>query len=449
MTAVTAVALGGALAALWFVFNDAQRRQLDAALLELSVAVARDAARPEPLPPRLPEHPGPVANDVELPKFAVVYDDRGQAVAKTSTVASPPALSDLRGEGLEVFDFDLDGRRLRGVLRSVPGGAMTVLVATTRSDVDGDATLLAKVMGLVFLLSWGCASLSAAWAVGRMTRQHEAVRAVARRVADGELEARLAETARDDDRQLTNDINRMVERLAHLVWAQRRFVAHAAHELRSPLTALSGELQRALARPRAPEEYREAIGDALEETSRLSSLTDDLLAFAGIGTAARRGMAPVNLARVVEGVLGAVAIEASASGTALVFESDTFEVLGHEGDLSRLVRNLVENALRHGGPGGRVRVRLGTKSGTAMLLVEDEGPGVAPSEREAVFEPFYRNPRARGQGVRGAGLGLAIAREIARAHGGDLRVDPSYAGGGRFVVSLPLLPRPPGDDEGS
>ncbi|HEU4407094.1 MAG TPA: HAMP domain-containing sensor histidine kinase [Polyangiaceae bacterium] len=444
VTGMTMLALGGALAALWFAFNDAQRRQLDRALVELAAQIARETARAGPPPPRLPEHPGPVANDVELPNFTVVYGAGGRPVSKTDAVVEPPPLEALRGgDPPEVFDFDAGGRRFRGVLREVPGGELTVLVATTRADIDGDARLLARAMGLVFALGSLWAAFSASWFVGRMTRQHEALRALAHRVAGGELEARLDESGRPaDDKQLTADINRMVERLEHLVRAQQRFVAHAAHELRSPLTSLSGELQRAVARPRAAEEYREAIGEALEETSRLTELANDLLAFASLGTAPGRGTSEVELAQLVDDVFCAVADEAHAAGAALALEGAAPPVFGHEGDLYRLARNLVENAIRHGRPAGRVRVRLGTAPGAATLAVEDDGPGVDPDERETVFEPFYRSPRARGGGVRGTGLGLAIAREIARSHGGDVSLDPAYAGGARFVVRLPLRAGP-------
>jgi two-component system OmpR family sensor kinase len=201
-------------------------------------------------------------------------------------------LEALRGaEPTEVFDFDAGGRRFRGALRDVPGGELTMLVATTRADIDGDARVLARAMALDFALGSLWTAFSASFFVGRMTRQHEALRALAHRVAGGEFGARPDESGRPaDDKQLTADINRMVERLEHLVRAQQRFVAHAAHELRSPLTSLSGELQRAVARPRAAEGYRrEAIGEALEETSRLTDLANDLLAYASLGTAPGQG----------------------------------------------------------------------------------------------------------------------------------------------------------------
>ena len=111
---------------------------------------------------------------------------------------------------------------------------------------------------------------------------------------------------------------------------------------------------------------------------------------------------------------------------------------GHPNDLQRLVRNLVENAVRHSPPGGRVRVEAHPSQGDVHVVVSDEGPGIPSEVRERIFEPFFRCPAARAD-ASGAGLGLAIARGIARAHGGDLWVEQAEnVAGARFVVRIPM-----------
>jgi signal transduction histidine kinase len=124
----------------------------------------------------------------------------------------------------------------------------------------------------------------------------------------------------------------------------------------------------------------------------------------------------------------------------LAFDTDGSMVLGHAIDLERLLRNLLDNAVRHSPEGGRVRVEARSEGGTVHLSVLDDGPGVAPEERERVFEPFFRAASERTRDD-GSGLGLAIVREIARVHGGDVSVEAGPDGrGARFRASLPAAP---------
>ncbi len=121
-------------------------------------------------------------------------------------------------------------------------------------------------------------------------------------------------------------------------------------------------------------------------------------------------------------------------------------VSGRPGDVERMLRNLIENAVRHSPAGGRVVVEGKVRAGVVAIAVADEGSGVPEPERARLFEPFFRGARARAEGGSGAGLGLAIVREIARAHGGDVHLDTTVARGARFVVELPLLTQiDPGD----
>jgi two-component system heavy metal sensor histidine kinase CusS len=236
------------------------------------------------------------------------------------------------------------------------------------------------------------------------------------------------------DRQVIAELGlRLAER--------ERFVARAAHELRAPLTVVYGQLALALRRPRDEHEYRAAIEEALESATELRALTEDLLDLAGAASAG--SFEPTSVARVARCAVRHVRGDAERASVTLDLRVEDARVPGRAPDLERLLRNLVENAVRHSPPGGRVLVEASAHAGGVVLAVGDEGPGVPEGERARLFEPFFRGVHARGS--RGAGLGLAIVREIARAHGGDVQLDAHRPRGARFVVRLPLWQPPAGD----
>jgi two-component system heavy metal sensor histidine kinase CusS len=277
--------------------------------------------------------------------------------------------------------------------------------------------------------------------VRQLTRGHEAIAAAARKVADGDLAARVALGSGDDEViQLARDVDEMVRRLEILVEGQQRFIAHAAHELRSPLTSLYGELQLALRKSRSADEYRSAIEEALDSARRLKALAEDLLALARIGAEREPSRTPVALDEVAKAAASWVSREATRRHVELAIDSDGSSVLGHAIDLERLLRNLLDNAVRHSPEGGHVRVEARSEGDMVHISVLDEGPGVPPEERDRVFDPFFRAASERRRDD-GSGLGLAIVREIARVHGGDVSVEQGPEGkGALFRASLPAAP---------
>jgi two-component system heavy metal sensor histidine kinase CusS len=230
----------------------------------------------------------------------------------------------------------------------------------------------------------------------------------------------------------------MISRLTVLLETQQLFIANASHELRSPIAALLGELSLALRRERDAASYREAISEALGAARSLKILADDMLTLARIG-ATDVALEGVSLWDVIRPAVESTRDTAEAKSVRVEVICDHSVVGGHPGDLTRLLRNLVENAIRHCPRGGCVRIETRSDSESAYMQVSDDGPGVPPDIRERIFEPFFRLAADRADET-GAGLGLAIGRSIARAHGGDLRVDDS-ARGGRFVARLPLAAR--------
>jgi two-component system OmpR family sensor kinase len=209
-------------------------------------------------------------------------------------------------------------------------------------------------MRLVFAAAVGWSVVMTTWLVRRLTREHQAITEAVTRVAQGDLTARVARFAPGGRVEpLGLAVDEMISRMDRLVTSQQRFVAHAAHELRLPLTTLLGELSLALRKDRDDTAYREAIEQALGDTRRLKLLADDLLTLARIGSAPERPKATLALRDVAFGALEVVRASAKARGVSLGVDGDG-RVHGHAADLKRLVQNLLENAVRHS-PAGAPR----------------------------------------------------------------------------------------------
>lgn len=213
----------------------------------------------------------------------------------------------------------------------------------------------------------------------------------------------------------------------------RRFVADAAHELRTPLAGVQAAAEAAAAPGLDPEERDRLHLLLLRESHRAGRLVDDLLAMARIDAGLDLRRDPVELLGLARAEVERVGLRAPDRSLAVDGEQAT--VTGDAERLGRVLANLLDNATRHAGPAGWVRVRV---EPGASVLVTDSGPGVPPQERERIFDRLVRLDEARSADAGGAGLGLAIARGIARAHGGDLRcVDPLDGAGAAFLLSLP------------
>lgn len=440
VSAMTFVTLGVAFVAVSVAVNHAQERRLDEALLEEAEQDAKRVATREGEKLVISDMPMPAANDVgPLTKYGAIYDRDGSVRAKTSSFGDDvPPLSAVQRGARAPFDFWHGREHLRGIIVPLPReGGQVLLVAAQRIELDGDAAFLRRAMTVAFILAVLWAGLVANWIVTRLTRDHKKIAEVAQRVAAGDLAARVQPHSGDPElAKLGRNIDEMIGRLEVLVESQQRFIALAAHELRMPLTTLYGELALALRRSRDAESYRHAIGEALDSTRKLKQLADDLLTLARIG-AERLGTSVASIRDVVQAAESQVMARAKERRIEFVIRGDDRAVIGDAGDLERLVRNLLENAVRHSPDGGRVVIEITTQAERVKVAVSDEGPGISPEEREKVFEPFYRGHGDAERSSDGAGLGLAIVRQIARAHGGDVMLASTANGrGARFEVSL-------------
>ncbi|MGR4881188.1 sensor histidine kinase [Streptomyces sp. LARHCF249] len=327
-------------------------------------------------------------------------------------------------------------QRVVQVTTETPQGMVTVFVGTSLRDVDAadDTTAAALAVGGPLLLA---TVAFVTWRVtGRALAPVEAIRAEVAGISDRDLHRRVpVPPTHDEVARLAQTMNTTLDRLESAGIRQRRFIADASHELRSPITVLRTQLEVALA-VRDPELWPELISGALQDIERLQQLSSDLLLLARIDAAQPMASARLDLGAVVRDAVEARLGDRVPVRTEL---AAGIRVEGSELWLARVVTNLVDNAQRFAAR--RVDVVLRTTGGpygrTAVLEVTDDGPGIPPGVRERVFERFTRLDDARSRDHGGAGLGLAIARDLTAHHGGTLTAGDSPRGA-RLVVRLPV-----------
>jgi len=294
---------------------------------------------------------------------------------------------------------------------------------------------LAAVLGAGALAATAAGTAFGVWASRRAVQPLEQVAGAATRIAGGELTTRLPATDDPDLVGIVASFNSMVDALAARIERDARFVGDVSHELRSPLTTLVTSVEvlggrREELSPRG----REALGMVEGELARFRRTLDDLLQLARLdGAAVAESARPVCLATLVRQVLA----DGDRPAELLEASDDDTTVRGDKTSLERAVRNLLDNADRHAG--GPRAVRVGRADGAVLVAVDDAGPGVAPEDRERIFERFARGPRAARRSLPGAGLGLAIVAETAARHGGAAWCSGGPDGGARFTLSLPAV----------
>jgi signal transduction histidine kinase len=381
----------------------------------LAEGVAETAGEVLPGPERPVEELGEALGRL-APRFGVdaaVFSPSGERIAWAGAPLPlpPPAGARRhwgRAQGRLLFVAHLADGRVLVASRPRPDRRHLVRVAAT-------VGLLALAVGV------------GAWPlVRRLTKRLERLRQRVEDLGRGDLSARAPVEGKDEVADLARSFNRAAGRIQDLVEGQRRQLAFASHELRSPLARLRVSLEMMAGDPPLKER-------AARDVAELDGLIDELLEASRLEVLGRAD----RLERV--DLLGLVAEEAARGGPArdgepAAVEGEAVEVSGDPRLLRRLVRNLLENARRHAGGAG-VRARVERAGEGARLLVSDRGPGVPEAERERVFAPFYRRPGAPETGA-GHGLGLALVRQIARAHGGDALCREREGGGTVFEVTL-------------
>jgi signal transduction histidine kinase len=312
----------------------------------------------------------------------------------------------------------------------------------TTGTADGRADLqqsLANSQRIITLIAIGSIAVLAFavcwWLTGRLLRPLHRITDSARRLSLSTLHERIALTGPQDElKELADTFDAMLDRLEDAIASQRRFVANASHELRTPLAIQRTAIEVGLADP-TPTKLARIRDELLRNTQRSERLIEGLLVLAQ-GERGLDARAPVDLTAVIDHVIEDHQPIAERDGITITAATHPVTVAGDEVMLTRLVANLVHNAIRHNHSGGHVLVEL---SPGATLVVCNTGPHVPPDRVSELFEPFRRlHPDRTGSGD-GAGLGLSIVAAIAHAHGGTVRAAANPDGGLSITVALPAL----------
>jgi signal transduction histidine kinase len=382
----------------------------------------------------------PVGNEDE--EFVQVLDSQGRVVQASPRLAGKPAVVVLppgqvrRLRSLPEL-FNDDPFLLVARAAATPTGTFTIVVGRSLQSVADARQAVTRLLAVGVPLVLLIVALVAWRLVGRALSPVDRLRAEVEAISSRDLHRRLADPAGHDEiAELAKTMNRMLARLEEGHLRQRRFVSDASHELRSPLATIRQHAEVALGHPDGTT-TAEVAGVVLEEEIRLERLVEDLLLLAKIDEAADgRRREPVDLDDMLFDQ--AKRLRATTPLTVDVSGVAAGQVVGDKGQLDKLVRNLADNAARH----ARGRVSLCLEEGPAgvVLAVDDDGDGIAPEDRERIFERFVRLDSARSRDAGGSGLGLAIVAEIAAAHGGAVTAGDGVLGGTRFTVRFPPQP---------
>jgi signal transduction histidine kinase len=383
----------------------------------------------------------------------IVTDAAGRIVADSDGAAAPgeeyggrPEIAEaLRGRRVRAVRYSNDlGQELLVVAVPVVSGTRvigTVRVSEATSEVQARVRRSWVALGAAGVAVVAAGLAIAAALASSLARPLRDLEDTARKLGAGDLRARAAaHGAPRDVAEVAGALNTMADSVERMVAAQRAFVANASHQVRTPLTGLRLRLE-SLARADTPE-GRHARA-AIAEVDRLNALVEDLLQLARAGEAAGEAR-PVDLTAAAAGAAERWREPAAGKGQAVeVGTGGPVTAAASAGDVDTVLDNLVENAIVYCSAGTRIVVRATERAGGPALVVEDDGPGIAPEDLPHVTERFYRG--ASRESVPGTGLGLAIVGEIARRWGGSVRVE-SEGRGTRVTVAFPA---PAGRDGGT
>ncbi len=334
------------------------------------------------------------------------------------------------------------GHRVRTLTRpaSVAGRVLYVRVGRSERFARQEFREFAAVLGFSLPFAFAVAAGAGYLLARRALAPVSAMTARAREITADRLGERLpVENPSDEFGQLALVVNDALARLERAFDTLRRFTADASHELRTPLTAIRSVGEVGLRERRSEADYREMIGSILEETERLTAMTDSLLllsrADAGRADLRPAAIGLAGLAREVADDIDVLA-EEKRQQVRVLAEAEV-EVVADRVTLRQAVLNLIDNAIKHGPEGAAIEIVVRRAATDAVLEVADNGPGIAPEHLSHVFERFYRADSARSRSSGGAGLGLAIARWAVEANGGRIEVESEVHRGSVFRIVLP------------
>lgn len=403
-------------------------------------------------------------NDVEAEHEAywVVHDARGRIIDQSPILPTPFLKSQPqfdRPEGLraELLEPRQEGsyRVLQHTLRaSQPDTevhdpdeyeALTITVAVNSAQAQATLRWLAVLLGLLSFGGWLIAAVVGRWYTRRALRPVDRMAEDAHAIQTADFSRRLAlPGTRDEIENVARAFNDLLHRLQEAFEREQRFTADAAHQLRTPVTVLLGQIEVARRRTRSVEEYQRTLDVLQQQAAGLRELIESLMFLARAGKDAEAPqLEQVDLRRWLPEQLESWSHHARAADLQLVgAEGEPLPARISPTLLAQLVNNFVDNGFKYSRSGSLVTVSLERADESAVLAVTDQGMGMTAEEVAHVFDPFYRSPASRQAGISGTGLGLAIAARIAEVLGMELRAASRKGQGSRFEIHIPLTGRP-------
>ncbi len=388
--------------------------------------------------------------DVNLGVLVRVLTAEGQPFRTTLTfrtliVPAESVTQPLHGQPWQGNVTTADGQPVRLYSRALTQDGKifgVVQVGTTLSLVNTILYTVGTELLIIFPVVLVLGALVSSWLASRAFAPMKRVIQAARAIKAGDLRQRVPlPRAQDEVYQLTLTLNEMIDSLEQTFVRQRRFVADASHELRTPVAVIRSKTDLALLQVFPPEDYVGIFRSIYAEAERLGRLISDLLALARADEGQTHlEQEVVQLDQLVEAVAAIMEpLAAEREVTLAVKTTEPVSVLGDEARLMQVVMNLLENAIRYTNPGGHVLITVQAKHAQACLVVRDTGIGIAPEHQPYLFDRFYQVDPARIGGEGGnSGLGLAIVDWIVKAHGGSIQVESQVGQGSTFTVLLPL-----------
>ncbi len=398
----------------------------------------------------------PSHGEASLTRFAQVWTRDREPVLRTRNLEGRDlplpdgAIEHVAATGEpQIFEFKWDGSDYRGLVYPLSsiGAQHRIHFLEVAAPLGQVQTVLGHFLRALAILVVLGALLAAGfgwWLAGHAVRPVMEIIRQAESLDVREPAHRItAEAETDELRRLVSVLNSMLARIDTAFEHQRSFLADAGHEIKTPLTILRGDVEVALRRARSPEEYMAVLQQTLKDLRDVSTLADDLITLARSDSGVLEPrLEPVPVATLVRKATDRFRKAAESAGVQLEEQlPETLAVLGDRALLERALSNLVDNAIKYGGDGGRVTLSATVADGRVVLSVADNGAGIPEGEQGQLLERFYRGEAGR-RSTRGSGLGLAIVSAIIDSHGGELELESQPGAGTTVRLILPAADAP-------
>jgi len=393
--------------------------------------------------PSLPEEPDLLPSNTVI----TIYDRAGKTVLATTQPGwaaifkstPPPIQQQSRFQTLRSNDGTLWRILYKPITDS--GHVIGILqVARSESEIASTLAQLLNLMLLTIPVALVLATTGGFFLANRALKPVDEITRTAARISTNDLAIRLHVLRNDEIGRLATTFNSMLDRLQAAFQRQKQFTADASHELRTPLATLIATADIALESPRSVQGYKQVISSMRNDAQRMSALVNDLLTLARVDAGQEQlTLEKLDFSLLVQDTADSLRSLAVQKGIALLCDiTPSLFISGDQLYLTRLVINIIDNAIKYTPPGGTVRVTVATIAKRLCLTVSDSGPGIAPEHLPHLFDRFYCADTARARAQGGAGLGLAICKWIVEAHHGDIAVSSQPGHGTTFTIRLPL-----------